>query len=68
MTRQLTCSSPGKVEDDDGCRRLIPKGVSVQRYMSLYKVRHIFFVDSQRRPPEFDMGALQVEGPYKTQS
>ncbi len=63
MTRQLTCSSPGKVEGDDGCVSLIPKEVNEQLYMPFYKVRHILFVDSQRLPPEFDMGTLQVEGP-----
>ena len=68
MTRQLTCSSPGKVEGVDGCVALIPKEVNEHRYQSFYKVRHILFVDSQRLPSEFDMGALQVEGPYKTQS
>jgi hypothetical protein len=68
MTRQLTCSSPGKVEGDDGCVPLIPKEVNEQQYMSFYKMRHILFADSQRLPPEFDMGTLQVEGPYKTQS
>ena len=37
MTRQLTCSSPGKVEGDDGCVSLIPKEVNEQLYMSFYK-------------------------------
>jgi len=37
MTRQLTCSSPGKVEGDDGCIRLIPKEISEQLYMPFYK-------------------------------
>jgi hypothetical protein len=57
MIRHLTCSSPGKVEGDDGCIRLMPKEVSEQRYMSFYKVRYILFVDSQRRLPEIDTGA-----------
>ena len=35
MTRQLTCSSPGKVEGDDGCVALIPKEVNEQRYYVL---------------------------------
>jgi hypothetical protein len=44
MIRQLTCSSPGKVEGSDECIRLIPKEVSEQRYMSFYKEgeTHIF--------------------------
>ena len=37
MTRQLTCSSPGKVEVVDGCVALIPKEVNEQRYQSFYK-------------------------------
>jgi hypothetical protein len=37
MTRQLTCSSPGKVEGDDGCVLLIPKEVNERRYLSFYK-------------------------------
>ena len=37
MTRQLTCSSPGKDEGDDECVALIPKEVSEERNMSFYK-------------------------------
>ena len=37
MTHQLTCSSPGKVEGDDGCVPLIPKEVNEEGYMSFYK-------------------------------
>ena len=68
MTRQMTCSSPGKVEGNHGCVPLIPKEVNEQQYMSFYKMRHIFIVDSRRLPPEFDKGTLQFEGPYTTQS
>jgi hypothetical protein len=56
MTRQLTCSSTGKVEVVDGCVALIPKEVNEQRYLPLRKVRHILFVGSQILPPEFDVG------------
>ena len=34
MTRQLTCSSTGKVEGDDGFVALIPKEINAQRYLS----------------------------------
>ena len=43
MTRQLICSSPGKVEGVDGCVALISKEANEQRYQSFKECEALTF-------------------------